>query len=162
MMPDYMYPKPNLTYADATPEDAELLSAIAFDSKKFWGYPDELMALWKTDLEINHEYILENKVVKVLDAENFIGFFALKFAENGNVELDHLWLKPEHIKRSYGREIFKYIIDYLSTKTYHTMTLIAEPNATGFYEKMNGKVSGRFESKISGRFLDIYAFEIIS
>lgn len=39
------------------------------------------------------------------------------------------------------------------------MKLFAEPNATGFNEKMNGKVVGKFQSKIIGRFLDIYEFQ---
>ena len=40
------------------------------------------------------------------------------------------------------------------------MTLIAEPNAIGFYQKMNGSAVGKFQSKISGRVLDIYEFKI--
>lgn len=44
---------PNLKYFDANVEDAELLSSLSYSSKKFWGYSDELMDLWKSDLEIS-------------------------------------------------------------------------------------------------------------
>ena len=148
----------NLKYIDANPEDAELLSSLAFESKMFWGYSNELMNLWKEDLEISREYILENKVIKVFDENIFLGFFAIKFENEEKIELDHLWLKPENIKRNYGREIFSFIINYLSSTNIEKFTLIAEPNAIGFYQKMNGKVIGKFQSKISGRFLDIYEF----
>jgi ribosomal protein S18 acetylase RimI-like enzyme len=149
----------NLKYLDANVEDAELLSSLSYSSKKFWGYSDELMNLWKSDLEINNQYIRENKVVKVFDEDNFLGFFAIKIDEELNAELDHLWLKPENIKRNYGRQIFKHIIENLASEGFSKMTLIAEPNAIGFYQKMNGKAIGKFQSKISGRFLDIYEFQ---
>ena len=149
----------NLQYFDANFEDAELLSSLSYSSKKFWGYSDELMDLWKSDLEISKEYILKNKVVKVFEGDNLLGFFALIIDEELNAELDHLWLKPENIKRNYGRQIFQHIIDKLASEGFNKMTLLAEPYATGFYEKMNGKVIGKFQSKISGRFLDIYEFQ---
>jgi hypothetical protein len=152
--------KINLRYIDANPEDAELLSSVAFESKKFWGYSNELMNLWKDDLEISREYILKNNVIKVFDGNTFIGFFAIKQQNEKSAELDHLWLKPESIKKNYGRAIFSFIINDLSSNNIEKFILIAEPNAIGFYQKMNGKVVGEFQSKISGRFLDIYEFRI--
>jgi len=148
-----------LTYTDAVSEDAELLTATAHNSKKFWGYSDALMELWKEDLEINTDYILKNKVVKVFENKNFIGFFALKTNHKEEVEIDHLWLLPDKIKRGYGRSIFQHILNYVKTQGYKKVTLIAEPNAKGFYEKMNGRVVGMFQSKINNRLLDIYQFD---
>lgn len=148
---------PDLKYIDAQPEDAALLTATAYTSKKFWGYSDELMELWKEDLSISSEYIVNHKVVKVFEQETFAGFFAIKI-EDGNAELDHLWLDPIHIKRNFGRQIFEYLIRYLVSIEIHEMKLIAEPNAKGFYDKMGGKIIGEFQSKISGRMLDIYEF----
>jgi N-acetylglutamate synthase-like GNAT family acetyltransferase len=151
--------KSTLEYIHAVPEDAELLSKTAIDSKKTWGYSDDLMQLWKTDLEVTPDYILKNTVIKVFDGEQFVGFFALK-TEEGNTELDHLWLTPENIRRNYGRAIFEYIFEDLSSNGTEKMTLLAEPNATGFYDKMGGEIIGKFESKLSGRFLDIYEFKM--
>jgi hypothetical protein len=153
---------PNLEYIDANAEDAELLSSLAYSSKKFWGYSDELMSLWKSDLEISSQYILENNVVKVFDGGNLLGFFSIKLDEEQNAELDHFWLKPENIRLHYGQRIFNYITEHLANKGFSKVTLIAEPNATGFYNKMNGNVVGKFQSKVSGRFLDIYEFQITS
>lgn len=118
------------------------------------------MNLWKGDLEITAEYILENNVVKVFDKEDLIGFYAIKLDENSNPELDHLWLKPENIKRNYGRQIFQHIMEDVATKGHSKMTLVAEPNAVGFYQKMNGEVVGKFQSKIKDRILDIYEFRV--
>ncbi|MCK1227644.1 hypothetical protein [Streptococcus uberis] len=43
---------------------AELLSKIAFESKKFWGYSDEFMEKCREDLTVTPNYI-ENNLVKV-------------------------------------------------------------------------------------------------
>lgn len=152
--------KSRITFVDAEKEDSKLLSSTAFNSKKNWGYSIDLMNLWKEDLEITEEYIRKNKTVKAFDEKIFLGFFAIKKIDNQNAELDHLWLKPENIKKNYGREIFSYILEYLSSNGIEKMTLIAEPNAIGFYQKMNGIPVGKFQSKVSGRVLDIYEFEI--
>ena len=152
--------KSRITFVDAEKEDSKLLSSTAFNSKKNWGYSIDLMNLWKEDLEITEEYIRKNKTVKAFDEKIFLGFFAIKKIDNQNAELDHLWLKPENIKKNYGREIFSHILEYLSSNGIEKMTLIAEPNAIGFYQKMNGIPVGKFQSKVSGRVLDIYEFEI--
>lgn len=149
-----------LRYTDAVLEDSELLSETAIMSKKFWGYTDEMIQLWKTDLEITNTYILKNKVVKVYAGASFIGFFAIKWHADENPEIDHLWLKPENIRQNYGREIFNFVKDSLWSEGFHKATLTAEPNAKGFYEKMGGTVIGKFESKIAGRFLEIYEFRL--
>jgi GNAT superfamily N-acetyltransferase len=149
-----------LTYIDAVTEDHLLLTATAIASKKIWGYSEDLIELWRTDLEVSKEYIPKNKVVKVYEQEIFIGFFAVKISEGNLAEIDHLWLLPGRIHQGFGKLIFQHIIHYLKSTGHKSATLIAEPNATGFYNKMNGKVIGQFQSKISGRFLDIYEFNI--
>ena len=102
--------KSTLKYVDAEIEDSKLLSSTAFNSKKIWGYSNDLMNLWKEDLAIPKKYIQENKTVKVFEGNEFLGFFAIKTIDKQNAELDHLWLKPENIKKNYGREIFSHII----------------------------------------------------
>ena len=118
------------------------------------------MDLWKTDLEVSQEYILKNEVVKVYERNRFIGFYGIKFTNKDEAEIDHLWLLPEKIRQGLGRLIFNHIFVCLKSKKYKKATLVAEPNAKGFYEKMGGIVIGQHQSKVSGRFLDIYEFQI--
>ena len=149
-----------LNYIDALPNDADLLSAVAYDSKKTWGYTDELMAVWKSDLEVTPTYILHNKVVKVFDHNQLIGFYAIKTIADASAEIDYLWLIPTQFRRNYGRKIFQHLLRHLSNNNYQKATLVAEPHAHVFYEKMGGTVTGQFQSKISGRFLAIYEYQI--
>lgn len=151
--------KPNLLYIRALAEDATFLTSTAIASKKFWGYTDDEMDLWKSDLEVSSAYILQHEVIKVFAEDVFVGFYAIKIIE-GIPEIDHLWLLPEKIRQYYGREIFEHLLHELKAAGYQKAMLIAEPHAKGFYKKMGGTVIGKTGSKISGRFLDIYEFQL--
>lgn len=147
---------PNLTYIKATPNDARQLSEIAFESKRNWGYPNEWMQLWKNELTLTPDYILGNQVVKIFDNRELIGFFSI--IESELIELDHLWLKPQSMRKGFGRHIFDEIRKTVSRKCKTTFRLVAEPHAKGFYDKMGGSLVSHFESKIPGRFLEVYEF----
>jgi hypothetical protein len=149
-----------LKYINAIPGDFKLLTDTAIASKQYWGYSDEVIRLLRPDLEVTEEYILRNEAVKVFEGSAFIGFYSLKLLENGVMEIDNLWLTVDNIKKGYGRLIFVQILKHLKTIGHAKATLIAEPNAKGFYDKMGGKVISRFESKIKGRFLDVYEFVV--
>lgn len=149
-----------LTFIDAVTEDHTLLTETSYISKKNWGYTDELMHLWESDLRVCEDYILHNKVVKVFAQSDYIGFFALKPDVGKNIEIDHLWLLPDKQHQGYGRVIFQYIFFYMKSNGYNKATLVAEPHSKGFYDKMGGKITGQFQSKISGRFLDIYEYDL--
>ena len=149
-----------LSYEKPTANDGEQLTQIAYSSKRYWNYSDAQMLLWKDDLTIDSNYILDNLVYKVINQKTCIGFYVLKFDDNETCyEIDHLWLMPENINKGFGAIIFKNIIAQLSELKQKRCTLIAEPNAIGFYKKMNGKIIRSFESKIPGRMLDVYEFK---
>jgi GNAT superfamily N-acetyltransferase len=148
-----------LYYILATYQDCDLLTATALQSKRYWNYPDELMQLWKDELTIDANYIGENSVVKVFDDKEFIGFFSLVEIETG-VEIDHFWLVPNSIRKGYGKVIFAYIREHVKKINKTRIELTADPNAKIFYEKMGGKLIRSFESKVKGRYLDVYEFQI--
>jgi ribosomal protein S18 acetylase RimI-like enzyme len=153
--------KNTLSFVHASPADHKTLTETATTSKRFWGYTGEQMELWKQDLEVSEEYILQNRVVKVFDKSAFLGFFAIKYPAGKHPEIDHLWLLPQHIRKGYGKQVFQYILNSLEAEGHKQATLYAEPNAKGFYDKMGGRVIGSFRSKISGRYLDIYGFDLV-
>jgi GNAT superfamily N-acetyltransferase len=148
-----------LYYIPATYQDCDLLTTTALQSKRYWNYPDELMQLWKDDLTIDANYIWGNSVVKVFDDNEFIGFFSLVEIEAG-IEIDHFWLVPNNIRKGYGKVIFAYIKEYVKKMNKTRVELTADPNAKIFYEKMGGVRIRSFESKVKGRSLDVYEFQI--
>src|SRR5438552_828188 len=101
------------------------------------------MQQWKEELEISVDYIIKNEVVKVLYDGQLIGFYALKFDNASQCyEIDHLWLLPEFMGKGFGKQIFEHILKMLAVKGQRKAILESDPNAAGFYKKMNGKIIG--------------------
>jgi N-acetylglutamate synthase-like GNAT family acetyltransferase len=151
----------SLTYQAARVTDCELLTDIAVRSKKYWNYTDSLIEIWKNDLEVTAEYIKQNIVYKIFCNDLLIGFYGLKFNNQFDCyEIDHLWLSPENINKGYGKVIFKHIKDQLLNKNQLKTIVILDPNSSGFYEKMKGKLVGQVQSKVNGRLLPIYEFDL--
>ncbi|MBD3581919.1 GNAT family N-acetyltransferase [Flavobacterium selenitireducens] len=145
-----------LHFERAKPSDAGQLSGIAHVSKQNWGYSNEQLASWRTELTLTHDYVTHNHVVRIFFHHELIGFYAIIDGEN--TELDHLWLLPQYMRKGFGSLIFADIRRTVATLGKSIFRLVAEPHAKGFYDKMNGVVIGSFESKIPGRFLEIYEF----
>jgi hypothetical protein len=150
-----------LTYLKAKPKDSKQLTSIAIRSKQYWGYPDSLMETFKTELTITTDYIKENIVYKIYFDKLLIGFYGLKLnPEYDCFEIDHFWLTPENIKRGFGKLIFQQIKYHLLSIKQSKTIVKSDPNAVGFYIKMKGKQIGHVQSKISGRLLPIFEFDL--
>lgn len=148
-----------LAFLPAKAEDASLLSRTAFDAKRHWGYTDEQMSLWTDELIIRPEYILRHHVLKLYGGTDYLGFTAL-IAGAGTWDIDHLWLLPGQTGRGYGRRVFSHLRDLARLQGAEALRVCAEPNATGFYEKMKGELIAREESRIKDRFLATYLFKL--
>lgn len=149
-----------LYYKGAGIHDCQFLTETAKLSKLAWGYSSDQMKLWEEDLRIDKNYILKNTVAKIFVKEKFIGFFALVEVDSQTMEIDHLWLLPEEMRKGYGSLVFKHIQEYCKTNNFATAVLMADPNAKGFYEKMNGVLQGKLQSKIKDRYLYRYHFNL--
>lgn len=150
---------PILKFKSASSNDSCLLTDTAFKSKRKWNYSEEQLALWTDELTITESYIRENSVFKIFDKNNYVGFFSLVKKDN-YLEIDHFWLLPENTGKGYGKISFDFIQRTAQRLNYNILRVYSEPYANGFYSKMGGKIIHSKESKIKGRFLDIYEFEI--
>src|SRR2546429_435166 len=60
----------NLQIRRATPDEAEALTTLAHAAKRHWGYPEEWIEQWKTDLTITPDFVANNEVfVATIDGE---------------------------------------------------------------------------------------------
>ena len=149
----------SLQFEQAIKNDSKLLTETAFMSKKIWNYTDEQMSLWTNDLTITASYIEENKVFKIFDDQNYVGFFSL-VPKDEFIELDHFWFLPGNTGKEFGKMSFEFIKRLAMNNNYNTLQVYSEPNADGFYSKMGGKIIQSKESKIKDRFLSVYEFKI--
>ncbi len=143
-----------LSIQNACHSDAPILTQIAFAAKRHWQYPEEWIQLWKEDLTITEEFILQNPLFTATIGGKIVAFAALKLEEK-QYELEHLWVLPDYMGLGIGKKLVLHLKQFLQSKNIDKLEVISDPNALGFYQKMGGTVIGEWESALQGRSLPI-------
>src|SRR4029453_6434497 len=89
----------------ATADEASVLTTIALDAKRHWGYPKNLNKHWESDLTISSDFIRDNHVYVAEEEGEIQGFYALCVVGN-KAELEHMWVTPARIGTGVGKELF--------------------------------------------------------
>ena len=132
----------------AVPDDANALSRIAFAAKSYWGYPERWIEQWQESLTITPEFITDNEVYAAV-FEEIGGFYAL-VGRGREVELEHLWVSPEHIGTGIGRALFDHAVRKAAALGATILSIEADPNAEGFYRRMGARRVGENVYEIEG------------
>ena len=140
----------NIEIRRAKPEEADILTAIAHAAKRHWGYPENWIAHWKSDLTITPEFISTSEVFVAIHDGRIIGCCALVLSES-LAELEHMWILPEFIGTGLGRRLFVHARDRASILNLCELELSADPNAEGFYQHMGAVRIGEVRSEIDGQ-----------
>jgi GNAT superfamily N-acetyltransferase len=134
----------------ARPDEAAVLTEIAHAAKRHWGYPEKWIQQWQADLTITPEFIANNEVYVAEKGETIAGCGALCF---GDVvaELEHMWIRPEHMGAGIGRALFNHLRARAMSLKRPALEFSADPNAEGFYERMGARRIGEVRSEIEGQ-----------
>jgi GNAT superfamily N-acetyltransferase len=133
----------------AQPSETEQLTAIAHAAKRHWGYPDEWIEQWKPALTITPQFIADNEVFVAIINEAIAGCCAL-VVTGALAEIEHMWIKPEHMGSGVGRALFEHARDRARELQLNVLELSADPNAEGFYERMGAKRIGDIPAGMNG------------
>ena len=137
----------------ATTSDRQILTQLTQQSKAYWGYSKEQMEKWTADLTLSPNYISENIVIKLIQQEEIVGYYALLHKEANTVELDNLFIHPSVIGKGYGSLLLQDAIERSIQLGYTSMVLYADPHATDFYLKKGFAIMGRLKTSIPNRYL---------
>ena len=85
-----------MTIRPALPEEADLLSHIAYSAKAHWGYPERWMEIWKPQLTFSSEYFTTNESWVAEKDGNPVAFYTL-WEKKGDAWIENLWVRPEFI-----------------------------------------------------------------
>lgn len=143
----------------AVADEAEVLTTIALEAKRYWGYPEHWIQHWEADLTVSADFIREHQVyVAEVDGE-IRGFYAL--CVNGAIaELEHLWVTPECIGSGIGKELFLDAMERAAGLAVRGVEISSDPNAVGFYERMGARQIGEVDSPIDGQTRKLPRLEI--
>jgi GNAT superfamily N-acetyltransferase len=133
----------------ARPDEAEVLTEVAHAAKRHWGYPENWIEHWKIDLTITPDFIRNNEMYVAVSGEEIVGCCAIVFSDS-LTELEHMWIRPEHMGTGVGRALFTHARERAADLKIPMMELSADPNAEGFYQRMGAQRIGEVRSEIEG------------
>ncbi len=136
----------------AQPDEADVLTEIAYAAKRHWGYAENWIEHWKDDLTITPDFIATNEMYVAIAGEEIAGCCALVMSDS-LAELEHMWIRPAHMGNGVGRALFQQIVLRATTLNakVKVMELSADPNAEGFYQRMGATRIGEVRSEIEGQ-----------
>jgi|ERR1051325_1662472 GNAT superfamily N-acetyltransferase len=134
----------------ATPAEAATLTAIAHAAKRHWRYPEEWIEKWRADLTITPDFVAHNEVLAAVLGDEIVGCCAL-VVNHSSAEIEHMWIKPEHMGLGVGRTLFEKVRDRAIERNFTALELSADPNAEGFYERMGAVRIGEVRADMNGQ-----------
>lgn len=152
-----------LTLREAVPADSSLLSALAFRSKSYWGYPTEFMEACRAELSYSKADIESESLTFVLAewAAELAGFCAIEESPGSVFELDALFVEPALMRHGIGRALIAHAKAHVLVRGGHTLIIQGDPNAEAFYLACGARPVGHRESaSIPGRMLPMFELDV--
>lgn len=142
-------------------EESDILTSVSFQSKKIWRYPDHFFEIWKNELTIHPDYIRHNKVFVFEEKSIILGYYSMVYLENdvdlsGTVLskghwLEHMFILPGFIGKGIGTKLFDHLKTICTENRISRISILSDPNARGFYEKMGCRYVKEYPSSIPHR-----------
>ena len=156
----------NIIARPATINDDEALTKISFASKRHWKYPEEYLEIWRDELTITPLYIINNILYVAEEDGQALGYFSLvevtenfwsgKVLVNKGFWLDHLFILPQYIGQGIGTKLISVLKEKCKEMKIDKVSIFADPNAKGFYDKIKAHYLGEVPSSIEGRTVSLY------
>jgi len=119
------------------------------------------MQIWQDELTITPDYLDNHLVYVYVENGRPVAYYSLvellydqEFScvtlQQG-IWLDHMFVLPERMGQGIGRELFEHCLKVLTDSGAESLLVLADPNASGFYEKMGCTYIDEYPSTIEGR-----------
>ena len=137
------------------------LTALCVRSKAHWGYDAAFMRKSAAALLVSEASIAAGRVlVATDDAGRTIGTVSIAEDDEG-AELALMFVDPPAIGGGTGRTLFEEAVGLARRLGYRRMTILADPNAAPFYERMGARyVRNAPSDAIPGRTLPFYECDL--
>ena len=147
----------------AKPGESQTLTALCVRSKAHWGYDAAFMKLSAAALNVSEDDIAAGRVLVAADDAGRVIGMACVLSEGDTADLDALFIDPPAIGSGAGRALFEAAVTLARRQGARRMTILADPNAAAFYERMGARYLRNAPSDaIPGRTLPFYEYDLPS
>ena len=145
----------DITIRRARFNEAHQLTELALRSKASWGYSKEFVNACRAELTFTAAKMAASDVWVAVVDEMIAGMVALKVATDAaKAELEDLFVEPTLQGRRIGAALVAAALDACRLKGAKVLSVDADPNAEGFYQRFGFHTVGRSPSgSIPGRTL---------
>jgi GNAT superfamily N-acetyltransferase len=134
----------------AEPDDAAVLTHIAFAAKRYWSYPERWIWGWREALTIRPEFVASHETYIAILEDRTVGFYALG-RRNYILDLLHMWVLPDAMGLGVGRALFHHGLERMRKLGCCELEIESDPNAEGFYQHMGAHRVGASFKELEGR-----------
>ncbi|HUF09507.1 MAG TPA: GNAT family N-acetyltransferase [Rhodothermales bacterium] len=135
----------------AVPRMAATLTEIAWEAKRFWGYPDEWMEAWRDELLVTADVIQAHETWVAERSGRQVGFYVLRRLPDGSGAIDHLWVRPDSMRLGIGSRLLEHALDRAHAAEMSAVSIVSDPNAEVFYLRHGARRVGVETGTVCGR-----------
>ncbi len=141
--------------------EGQSLTALCVRSKAHWGYDAEFMRMSAVTLTVSEADISAGRVLVAVDDGDVVVGVATVLPEGETSDLDVLFVDPPAIGGGAGRLLFDAAVTLARKQGARRLTILADPNAASFYERMGARFLRNAPSDaIPGRALPFYEVDL--
>jgi len=150
---------------DAVAGDLAVINEIAFQSKAYWKYPDNMMARFREELSWSTVESTETShfgVAAESQGDTPVGFYCVaRKLGQAEGELEALFVRPDYIGKGLGRMLMQQVCQIAERWNLHSLLIQSDPNAEGFYLAMGAvNIGSRPSVSIATRQLPLLRLEL--
>lgn len=139
---------------EALQSDHNELTTLMRRSKSYWQYDQQQLKNWQDELTISSDFLLNNRVFKLVDKIRIIGFFAFSVLDK-NLKLESLFILPEYIGKGVGKHLMNVFLEKVEGLPIETIFLDADPNTEEFYKRFDFRTVSLKSTSIKNRFMPV-------
>jgi GNAT superfamily N-acetyltransferase len=133
----------------AIESEAEVLSAIALESKAHWRYSAFQLDAWRGDLTVTSRLVASSPTFVAEVDGRIVGFFLL-LPSADEWTLEHFWVLPSHMRRGVGRALLAHAAVVAAAGGAKAISIDADPHAEPFYRRCGARRVGSNPAPIAG------------
>jgi GNAT superfamily N-acetyltransferase/SAM-dependent methyltransferase len=141
-------------------DEVAILTQLAFESKRYWGYDDEFMERCRSELVVRESDVATGLVFVATDGQGGVvtGLYVLKMVNSDEAELDMLFVDPSRIGDGVGALLLAHALETARASGCSVVRVESDPFAAAFYEHQGATLVGVSTSASTGRDLPLYEF----